>query len=56
MKTRKTMRHNLLTAELMHQLRFPANPAALKKRIESLIEREYIERDEKDMHVFRYLA
>ena len=43
-------------AELMAQLRFPATAADLKKRIESLIEREYLERDSDDPSFYRYLA
>eukprot|EP00611_Tribonema_gayanum_P003928 TRINITY_DN13167_c0_g1_i1.p1 TRINITY_DN13167_c0_g1~~TRINITY_DN13167_c0_g1_i1.p1 ORF type:complete len:679 (+),score=298.77 TRINITY_DN13167_c0_g1_i1:25-2037(+) len=46
MKARKTLSHPLLMSELMAQLKFPAKPLDLKKRIESLIERDYLERDE----------
>jgi cullin 4 len=42
--------------ELMSQLRFPATSADLKKRIESLIEREYLERDSDDGTFYKYLA
>lgn len=38
------------------QLKFPARPVDLKKRIESLIEREYLERDESSPQIYRYLA
>ena len=31
-------------------------PADLKKRIESLIEREYIERDDEDANLYHYVA
>jgi cullin 3 len=46
MKDRKTMDHNNLIAEVTKQLqpRFVPNPALIKKRIEALIEREYLER------------
>jgi cullin-4 len=55
MKTRKTLSHTLLMNELFEQLRFPIKPSDLKKRIESLIDREYLERaEEKD--VYNYLA
>ena len=44
MKTRKTLSHKLLVAELLQQLKFPIQQSDLKKRIESLIDREYLER------------
>ncbi|CAG8540312.1 13355_t:CDS:10 [Funneliformis caledonium] len=46
MKDRKTMEHNNLIAEVTRQLqpRFVPIPALIKKRIEALIEREYLER------------
>jgi cullin-4 len=56
MKARKTMSHGALTGELMAQLRFPARPSDLKKRIESLIEREYLARDKDDPTIYVYLA
>lgn len=39
MKARKRLAHTELMAELLSQLRFPAQTSDLKKRIESLIER-----------------
>ena len=51
MKTRKTLSHKLLVSELMVQLKFPVRGADLKKRIESLIDREYLERDSGDANV-----
>lgn len=56
MKTRKTLSHQLLTGEVFSQIQFPAKPSDLKKRIESLIEREYLERDRNDPQVYNYLA
>lgn len=56
MKTRKQLNHNLLISELLKQLKFPAKPNDLKKRIESLIDREYLERDESNQTLYRYLA
>lgn len=46
MKDRKTMDHNLLIAEVTKQLavRFVPSPNMIKKRIEALIDREYLER------------
>jgi cullin 4 len=38
------------------QLKFPAKPIDLKKRIESLIEREYLERDDANPQIYNYLA
>lgn len=56
MKTRKSLTHALLISELMAQLKFPTKASDLKKRIESLIEREYIERDREDAQKYNYLA
>jgi cullin 4 len=56
MKSRKSLPHQTLLAELFAQLRFPAKAADVTKRINSLIEREYLERDEDDENVYRYLA
>jgi cullin 4 len=56
MKARKTLSHPLLMSELMSQLKFPAKPLDLKKRIESLIERDYLERDEDNAQMYNYLA
>jgi len=56
MKTRKTLTHNQLMAELYQQLKFPIKAVDVKKRIESLIERDYLERDSKNPGVYNYLA
>jgi len=58
MKARKTMKHAQLVGEVMQQLapRFKARPPDIKKRIEALIEQEYLERDAKDRGVYNYLA
>jgi len=58
MKSRKTLEHNNLIAEVTKQLqtRFVPNPVIIKKRIESLIEREYLERSKNDRKVYNYLA
>jgi len=56
MKSRKMLSHTLLISELYSQLKFPIKPSDLKKRIESLIDREYLERDENNSNVFKYLA
>lgn len=58
MKARKTLSHANLIAEVTEQLssRFMPNPLFIKKRIESLIEREYLERDERNRRQYNYLA
>ncbi|KAH7426376.1 hypothetical protein KP509_11G098900 [Ceratopteris richardii] len=56
MKTRKVLTHTLLITELFQQLKFPIKPADLKKRIESLIDREYLERDKANSQIYNYLA
>lgn len=58
MKARKTLKHNDLIAEVSRQLsaRFAPDPQSVKKRIESLIEREYLERNQDDRKVYSYLA
>jgi cullin-4 len=56
MKTRTKLRHNELITQIYNQLKFPAETSSLKKRIESLIDREYIERDEQDTTMYNYLA
>ncbi|CAN6484622.1 unnamed protein product [Victoria cruziana] len=58
MKSRRVLDHNNIVAEVTKQLqsRFLPNPAVIKKRIESLIEREFLERDKTDRKLYRYLA
>jgi cullin 3 len=58
MKARKSLNHNELIAEVTKQLsvRFVPTPQFIKKRIESLIEREYLERDENDRKMYTYMA
>lgn len=50
MKARRRLQHAQLVAEVSKQLatRFAADPAFIKRRIEALIEKEYIERDPTD--------
>ncbi|CAG0898907.1 unnamed protein product [Cyprideis torosa] len=54
MKARKQLQHNNLVAEVTEQLkgRFLPSPVVIKKRIEGLIEREYIARTEQDSSPF----
>lgn len=58
MKARKRLAHNSLVTEVIEQLksRFVPNPIIIKKRVESLIEREYLARSNEDRKVYTYLA
>ena len=56
MKMRKTLSHTLLLTELYNQLKFPVKPPDLKKRIESLIDRDYMERDKDNPNQYNYVA
>lgn len=56
MKMRKTLSHNLLVSEVYNQLKFPVKPGDLKKRIESLIDRDYMERDKDNPNQYNYVA
>lgn len=56
MKTKRTLEHRALVAEIYSQLRFPHKPSDIKKRIESLIDRDYMERDPDNAQTYRYVA
>lgn len=58
MKSRRILDHNNIVTEVTRQLapRFLPNPTVIKKRIESLLEREFLERDPTDRKLYRYLA
>jgi len=58
MKTRKTLDHQKLVLEASNQLlrHFKPDPKQIKKRIEDLIAREYLERDSTANNVYKYLA
>ncbi|XP_076820896.1 cullin-4A-like [Clavelina lepadiformis] len=56
MKMRKTLSHQLLMSELYEQLKFPLKPTDIKKRIESLIDRDYMERDTDNTTQYHYVA
>ena len=56
MKTRKSLCHNILITELFSTLKFPVKPADMKKRIESLLDRDYMERDKDNPNQYNYIA
>jgi len=56
MKMRKSLHHTPLITELYNQLKFPVKPPDLKKRIESLIDRDYMERDKDNPQKYNYVA
>ena len=58
MKSRKSATHPQLVAEVMRLLapRFPPDSAIVKKCIESLLEREYLERSATERKVLNYIA
>jgi len=58
MKARNKVNHNNLVSEVIQQLssRFQPHVNVIKKRIESLIDREYLERDSNDRKTYVYLA
>ena len=58
MKARKKLRFNILVSETITylQARFPPQPHDIKKRIEALVESEYLKRSDEDRNIFEYLA
>lgn len=56
LKNKKKVNHNELISELFNALDIPVKPYDLKKRIELLIEREYLERDKDDPSYYTYIA
>jgi cullin 3 len=58
LKTKKQISHNDLVAEVTRILssKFVPVIAFIKKRIESLIERDYLTRDSGDNKIYRYVA
>ncbi|XP_044486586.1 cullin-1-like isoform X8 [Mangifera indica] len=58
MKSRKVLGHQQLVLECVEQLgrMFKPDFKAIKKRIEDLITRDYLERDKANPNLFRYLA
>ncbi|ONH93831.1 hypothetical protein PRUPE_8G255500 [Prunus persica] len=58
MKSRKVLGHQQLVMECVEQLgrMFKPDIKAIKKRIEDLITRDYLERDKENPNMFKYLA
>ncbi|XP_052205424.1 cullin-1-like isoform X2 [Diospyros lotus] len=58
MKSRKVLGHQQLVMECVEQLSrmFKPDFKAIKKRVEDLITRDYLERDKENPNLFRYLA
>lgn len=58
MKQRKILSHAELVSEVIGQLKVRFNPdiGMIKKRVESLMEREYVERVEGERQTYKYLV
>ena len=58
MKARKTLPHAQLMSEVIAAFaaKFPVKPADIKKRIGTLIDREYMERDKDNSQLYNYQA
>ncbi|KAL5220115.1 hypothetical protein ABZP36_024828 [Zizania latifolia] len=58
MKSRKVMSHQHLVSECLEQLSrmFKPDITAIKRRIESLIQRDYLQRDSETANTYRYVA
>ena len=58
MKSRKVLQHQQLTMEVVQQLSrmFKADFKLIKKRIEDLMSRDYLERDAENPNMIKYLA
>lgn len=56
MKARKKLTHTALLSDVFPVLRFHPKPADIKARIESLIDREYLERDDDEQNTYKYVA
>ena len=56
MKTRRALSHSALISECFAIVRFSVSAADVKKRIERLIEQEYLRRDDTDKSLYHYIT
>ncbi|OMJ27865.1 Cullin-1 [Smittium culicis] len=58
MKTQRSLNHSILVTEVINQLKSRFNPKILdiKKAIDSLLDREFIERDSNKSDIYNYVA
>ena len=58
MKSHKKIDHNRLIKECIKILssKFVPDPQLIKRRIEGLIERDYMDRDKEDRTIYNYIA
>lgn len=57
MKSRQTLTHQALFAEVLSALSlFQPNPKLIKRRIEYMLDADYIERDDDDVNTYHYVA
>ena len=56
MKTRKELEHEKLMGEVMALCKFKSERTHFKQRIEQLIEKEYIRRDEDNLKIYHYIS
>ncbi|KAJ2565954.1 Cullin-4A [Coemansia sp. RSA 1813] len=56
MKAHRKIEHNDLVSELAKQIQFSISTLEAKERIEMLIDRDYIKRDDNDSSVYHYIA
>jgi cullin-4 len=56
MKDRKTLSHSDLMAQLLLKVNFPLDTSMVNKRIDTLIEKDYIKRNAQDASIYEYLA
>ncbi|KAI8586877.1 ubiquitin-protein ligase, cullin 4 [Geranomyces variabilis] len=56
MKSEKSLGHSMLHAALLKLMKFNITATDFKKRVDSLIDREYIDRDPKSRDTYIYLA